>query len=268
MVWKNRQPARLDLWKPRRALPPLLIAFGHAIYNALRSPSQKQSSYNEMWVAILIIVVVYGVLSAAHYAYQTLWNPVVVSPADLARTKNAEYEVQSEKSKSLEARINALETTEKADQQKVKLSASLKTEARSKPILMRMSTQISSYPLIVINVSEMTLVIYNQGERPVRLRKYKLWKLGAVEASQENNLDDIVDPSVPANVDVTEPLLHVISGQAQHDLDSVLGTCRIRVVVTYSEDLKQADSQPQDFQITSQRIGGAAIKIIADEITT
>jgi hypothetical protein len=100
------------------------------------------------------------------------------------------------------------------------------------------------------------------------LRKYKLWKLAAVEASQESNLHDMVDPSVPANVDVTEPLLHVISGQAQHDPDSVLGTCRIRVVVTYSEDLKQADSQPQDFQITSQRIGEAAIKIIADEITT
>jgi hypothetical protein len=221
-----------------------------------------------MWVAILIIVVVYGVLSAAHYAYQTLWNSVVVSPADLASTKNAGYEVQSEKGKSLEARIKELETTAKADQQKVKLSASLKTEARSKPILMRMSTPISTHPLVVINVSEMTLVIYNQGERPVRLRKYKLWKLAAVEASQESNLHDMVDPSVPANVDVTEPLLHVISGQAQHDPDSVLGTCRIRVVVTYSEDLKQADSQPQDFQITSQRIGEAAIKIIADEITT
>jgi hypothetical protein len=222
-----------------------------------------------MWVAILIIVVAYAVLSAAQYSYQTLWNFVVVSPADLANAKDAGYEVQSEKIKSLEAGIKELETTAKAaaDRQKVKLSVSLKTEATPKPILMKISSQFSAQQFAPIYVPEMTLVIYNQGEKPVRLRKYKLWKLAAVEPSQENNLHGMVGPSAPENVDVTEPLLHVISGQAKHDLDSLLGTCRIRVVVTYSEDSKQADSQPQDFQITCERSGGGAIKIIADEIT-
>jgi hypothetical protein len=184
--------------------------------------------------------------------------PVVRTPVILDRKRQNEAEAITSEKENL--------SKELADRRKVKLSVSLKTEPSSKPLLMKMSTQFSTHPIVTINVSEMTLVIYNQGEKSVRLRKYNLWKLAAVEASQENNLHDMVNPSVPANVDVTEPLLHVISGQAQYDLDSLLGTCRIRVVVTYLEDSKQADSEPQDFQITCERAGGGAIKIIADEI--
>ena len=33
-VWKDRKPATLDLWKPKRALPPVLIALGHALVRA------------------------------------------------------------------------------------------------------------------------------------------------------------------------------------------------------------------------------------------
>jgi hypothetical protein len=258
MVWRARQPAKLDLWRPRRGLPPVLIACGHALYNYLWNPSQKQNFYNEMWIAIAIIVVVYAVLSAAHYAYQTLWNFVVISPADLANTKNVEAEAQSQKIKALEAKINELR-----DIQKVKLSASFRTEDRYTVFLMKVSSQFSAQASVEVPVSNVSLLIYNHGERPVRLRGYKLWKLEAVEATQEIDLYDVVSPSTPTAVSITEPLLRVMSGSFPYDYGSLPKTYKIRLVLIYAQDSKPTESEDQDFHITHERVSGLTIKIFA-----
>lgn len=276
MVWAKRQPARAELWKPQRALPAMLVAAAHAAWNAHKNPSFNP--YPEMWIAIGIIIAVYLILYAVHYAYQTVWNFVVISPADLhamqnnqieklSNVKDSAYEAQSEKIKFLEAKIKGLETTDKveADRRKVTLSASLKTEDRFKVLLMKISSQISGDQSVHAHVSEMTLVIYNHGEKAVRLRGCKLWILGAVESAQEFPLHDFLTPDAPATIQMTELLLRVISRQPNYSFDSLPGRYTIRVVVTYSQDPNPADSQTFDFQVAC-RHEGAAVKIVADEI--
>jgi hypothetical protein len=228
-------------------------------------------SVTNIWKIALSAAMGYGTA----FVFALLWKLIAVPAAldqekavELAKEKKSAEDDQSAQVKELQEKARQLEDAARmeADRRKVNLSASLKTEPRSKPLIMRMSSQFSVAQSILVHVPEMSLVIYNHGEKAVRLRGYKLWKLAAVEASEEITLHDMVSPSTPAYVDVTEPLLRVVSGQAQHEFESLLGTCRIRLVVTYADDSKPVDSQPQDFQITCQRAGGAAIRILADEI--
>jgi len=188
---------------------------------------------------------------------------------ELLQAKQKAQTIEYDRVKSLQEKIRELETSIEADKksQKVRLSFSIKTEEGFKPVFMRMSSQFSGEQHIHAHVSGMSLVIYNHGEKSVRLRGYKLWKHEAVEPTEEIALHDVVSPDAPNVVDVTQPLLRVISGAPTSDFESLPGKCTVRFVVTYSEDSVPVDGQPYDFELTCKRWGGGTtLKIEAREV--
>jgi hypothetical protein len=214
-----------------------------------------------MWIAIGIIIGVYAVLSAVHYAYQTIWNFVVLSPADIHRQQTGEISGLKRKVQEFEKQVQ-LDSARRL----ARLSVSLKTEQRNRPFFMK-SLHSSSGGQLQANVSEMSLMVYNHVEKPVRLKGYKLWKLEAVEPTQEIALHDVVTAEVPKAVDATEPILGAISDTPIYIFESLLGEYVIRIVVTYFQESASVDTEPYDFRITCKRSGGGmTLRIEAGEI--
>lgn len=188
--------------------------------------------------------------------------PVVRTPVILDRRRQQETEVIASEKENL--------SKELAEQRvrKIKLSASLKTGGGFADAFMTISSRFSAQPLTHIAVSNATLVIYNHGEKPVRLMGYKLWKLNAVEKVLECPLHEMLGPYPPINIDVTGPLVQVISGQAQPNFESVPGEYKIRFEVSFRQESDQPESQTFDFHLTCQREkGGLTLKLSANEIT-
>jgi hypothetical protein len=228
-------------------------------------------SVTNLWKIALSAAMGYGTA----FVFALLWKLVAVPAAvdeektkELDEQKKSAEDRESKQGRELQEKIKQLEDAARmeAEHRKIKISASLKVESRSKSVIMKIRDQFSSHQSIVAHVREVSLMIYNHGEKPVRLRGYKLWKLAAVEASQEITLHEVVSPATPTSIDVTEPLLRVISSQPQYIFDSFLGTYTIRVLITYFGDSKPVDSRSHDFQLICQRGSGTAITITAEEI--
>lgn len=218
-------------------------------------------SVTNFWKIALSAAMGYGTA----FLFALLWKLVSV-PAAVDQEKTKEL---AEQKKATEERIRQLEDAAKieAESRKVEVSASLKTEREFAPLFMKVSSRFSASQALHVPVSKMSLVIYNLGEKSVRLTGYRFWKLAAVGAVHESSLHALLTLNDPTTVDVTEPLLRVISGQPRCDFESLPGKYQIRFVLSYFQDSRSIDSKPFDFEVTCQREGGGVkIKISAEEI--
>jgi FtsZ-binding cell division protein ZapB len=188
---------------------------------------------------------------------------------DSERTRTTQLEAELSEARRSRDRLEAENQELKAQQEKaVRLSLSLKTEERLRPILTR-PTQDSFGAPNYVHVSEMTLLIYNHGERPVAPRGCKIWKLHATEATQELPIHGVVTSAAPMPVDITVPLLHAISGNKPIDFASLQGKCSLRIVVAYSEGSVHKDAEPRDFELSCKPWrGGMTLRIEAIEVTS
>ena len=129
-----------------------------------------------------------------------------------------------------------------------------------------MSTSESDLHKVITHPSNVTMVIYSHGQKPVALRRCRLRKLNAVEETRELSIHEVVTSDAPKCVDITEPLLHVISGREALDFTSMPGRYAVRVVIAYSEGAAPTDAEPHDFQVTCEHTGGRVLKLDATEI--
>jgi hypothetical protein len=209
-----------------------------------------------MWIAVGIIVTVYLVLYAVHYAYETVWNFVVVSPAEIHREQTRVID-------ELKAKVEEL--SKSAQRDVVRLSVSIRTEKTIKVIPMRLSE--SGGQSVIAHVSNLTLLVYNHRQEPVVLRACKLWKLHATEGPLEVPIHEVVTSDAPKSADIVEPLLQTLFPRQNLNFSSLAGRCQIRLVLAYSEGGAPKDDSPRDFEIICKQIGGATVLITAAEIT-
>ncbi len=187
---------------------------------------------------------------------------------ELAEQKKSAGDRESAQVKTLQERVNQLETIVESEKKhrQVNISVSLKTEERPKAILMGTGQDSSGQPFQA-HVTEMSLLVYNQGEKSVVLRACKLWKLHATGATQQLPLHNVATLDAPVCVELTEPLLRAISGGPPFNFTSLQGEYTVRIVITYCEGSTLEDAQPKDFQLTCKPWrGGGTLRIDANEV--
>lgn len=168
---------------------------------------------------------------------------------------------------------NSYDQLEKVNQElkaelekRAQLSVSLRTEKTPRAIGMGSSQDVNSQR-IEVRVTEITLLIYNHGEKPVVVRGCKLWELHAIEAIQDFELHGVVTSDVPKEADITELLLRTISGKSTLNFSSLQGKHTVRVVIKYSDGSTHKEAEPQNFQVICGRwMGGPTLRIDAHEI--
>lgn len=230
-------------------------------------------SVTNLWKIALSAAMGYGTA----FGFTLLWKLFSV-PATLDQEKSEALNDQrksakdreSEQVKALQNRVLELEEAARIDVelQKVNLSLSLKTEDTPKAILMGTGQDSSGQPFQV-HVTEMTLLIYNHGEKPVVLRGCKLWKLHATQQTREISLHGVATSATPVYVDVTEPLVRTISDNPTLNFVSLQGKYTVRIMVMHCQGATTISAQPRDFQITCKPWrGSGTLRIEASEIPT
>jgi len=220
------------------------------------------------WIILLlltwIIVIFKGTVSTVRRIEKDAAKKVI----ELKTTHDSDCQKKSQEIKILETKVRELETTIKAEvkHQEPNLSAAIKTETTSKRLLLQVSSQFSTDHLMHATVSQMTLMIYNQGEKTVRLRGYELSNCENIAEAHEFQLHDLLTPDTSAAIDFTEPLLAAISGQGKPNFESLSRKYTIQIVVLYLQDSIPKSTQPFDFTITCQRQGGLSVKLFAEAV--
>jgi hypothetical protein len=235
--------------------------------------------------AVMSLVWPYGILLLGLIAVSAMRIPVLLDrkrqqevesvrsekeilSSELVEQKKSSEDKNSGQVRALQEKIRELEDAARinAASQLVDLSVSLRTEQLPKAILMG-TGQDSFGQSFQVHVSEMTLLIYNHGEKPVVLRGCKLWKLHATQQIREISLHEVATSSAPVYVNVTEPLVRVISDSPTLNFSSLQGKYSIRIVITYRQGSTMQDAEPRDFQLICKPWKGTGtLRIDANEI--
>lgn len=214
------------------------------------------------WIIVLLVIWIFAIFKGTVSTVRRIEKDAAEKMAKSEVNHESEITRRDSQIEDLKRTVESLKA-----QRQVSLSISLKTGEKPKAILMGSSQDASGQP-IQAYVSEMTLLIYNHGERPVVLRGCKLWKLHATESIQEFTLHDVVTSSAPSCVDITEPVLRAISGSKTFNFVSLQGKYSVRIVIAYSQGLSVEDARPHDFQLSCRPWrGGTTLRIDANEIT-
>jgi hypothetical protein len=228
-----------------------------------------------LWSVVWIFVILKGAVDTVHRREKLLatseenlkkLNSDLESERDTIRKLRSELSEQQTRLARLESENRALATKADTAGQLVNLSLSLRTEETPQAILMGTGRDSLGQPFQV-HVTEMTLLIYSHGDKPVVLRRCKLWKLHATEQIREIPLHEVATLTSPVCVNVTEPLVRVISESPTLDFTSLQGKYTIRIVITYCQGVTTEDAEPRDFQLVCKPWrGSGTLRIDANEI--
>ena len=228
-----------------------------------------------LWSLVWILVILQGAVAAVRRRENTI-NTLNAAQDKLTSEKATAEAHASELQQALETlrdqhhnlqseHQTAMLELEKSKQSPV-LSASIKTEETAKPFMM--GPQDDYGQPLQFHVTQLKLVIYNHKQEPVVLRGCKLWKLQAAEQTEEIPLHEIVKAGAPTSVDITQPVLSVVSNRRTPPFTIVHGKSSVRVVITYSDGTRLKDYQPFDFELTcGPSSGGLTYRIDAKEQT-
>jgi hypothetical protein len=139
------------------------------------------------------------------------------------------------------------------------LSLSLKAGENRRRVWMTVHGPSESQPIHAL-ISDLTLLIYNHGEKPVRLHGCKIWKLHATEKTQELLIETLSTPQAPTAIDVMDPILRLISGSDRPYFNGLPGKCTVRITVKYFRHAEASeDEKSQDFEIVCVQQGGPTV---------
>lgn len=241
--------------------------------------SWQWQTWMALWSVVWIFVILKGTIDAVHRREDKMAVveeerrqleeklKFLAPDLDAEKRKLKELETLLTESRALCGRLTAKVQDLTAKQEMPpRLSVSLRTEEQAETILTPIS-QDSTGQVIQAHISKVTMLIYNHGEKPVRLYGYRMWRLRAVEPTNECQLHGIVTSNVPLEVDVTKTLMQVISGKLNPDFSSLQVTSEVRTELTYSRGDAPEPAPSQDFEIICRPWrGGANLRIEAKEL--
>jgi len=238
-------------------------------------------SWLAFWSFVMTMVIFKGTVDAIHRREEKIsaLDQHSLNLREKLQQATTSLESGQEKTRQLEAGLegirssyNQLQTVNRALKAQLDraagLSLSLKTEGYRKRIWIATHQSLESAPIHAL-VSDLTLTIYNHGEKPVRLHGCKIWKLHATEQIQELPIETLSTPQEPTNISVTDCILRILSRSERPYFKGLPGKCTIRISVSYFRHAEAcADEKSQDFELVCVQQGGATtLRIEATEIS-